>query len=145
LYRKIARYKNCVFSSHRTLRIFSEIFVFLILHLIGNYFYQHEKMGWLTTWDWQHEIIINFYQHRKLKNSEKILRILWEENKQFLLSHCFSVKLIKKLLKTNIRWFFFLLINNLLTIAKNCKIVEFFDSVLSAHIKYLVIILEHSV
>jgi len=29
-----------------------------------------------------------------IKNSEKILRALWEENKLFLISCCFSVKLI---------------------------------------------------
>jgi len=35
LCRKTARDKNCLFSSHRTLRIFSEFFInFLVLHFL---------------------------------------------------------------------------------------------------------------
>jgi len=49
-----------------------------------------------------------------LKNSKKILRALWEENKQFL-----SLAVFKKLLKTNFQQF--LAINILLTIAKIAK------------------------
>ena len=45
-YRKIARDKNCLLSSHRALRIFSEFFInFLVLNfLIGNHFVQHKKI-----------------------------------------------------------------------------------------------------
>jgi len=52
-----------------------------------------------------------------LKNFEKILRTLWEENKQVLLFFCKIDNIwVKKLLKTNIRQF--LVINISLTIAK---------------------------
>jgi len=69
LYIKTARDKNHLFSSHRTLRIFLEFFI--------NFFLSYE----------------NTILKNSKKNSEKILRTLKEENKQFL-SLPFSIKLI---------------------------------------------------
>ena len=63
LYRRTAKDENCLFSSHRILRIFSEFFQnFLIL-----YFHIGKKCS----------------AKKLIKNSEKIRRVLWKEIKQF--------------------------------------------------------------
>ena len=74
-YRKIARVKNCVFSSHKVLRIFSEFFS-VFSHVDKNSCQYIKKCN----------------TKMLIKNSKKIFRALWKENN--FVSCYFSVKLI---------------------------------------------------
>ena len=104
LYGKIVTDKNHLFSSHRTLKNFSEFFInFLVIHFL---------------------IFTNMrkYDIKKLwKNFEKILRTLWEENSFYLL--LFFCKVDSIWVKNYWKPIFsvLLVINILLTIAKIAK------------------------
>ena len=68
LYRKIARDKNCLFSSRRAL---NKIFFWIFYQLLNTA---------ISYW----QLFLSTWENAVLTNSEKILWILWKENKRFL-------------------------------------------------------------